>query len=104
MFSNYTTLLKTHYILLLCFLSVVLISIVDYLIAIDISFSICYLVPISLTTRHTSKQIGIFISIFSAFGWYFAEAVKSQLNLTILFWNTIVCLSVFVTWLMDTSG
>ena len=105
MFSNYTTLAKTHYILILCFLSVVLISIVDYLIAINISLSICYLVPISLATRYSNKRTGIFLSISSAFGWYSAEeAAKSQLNFPILFWNTLVCLSVFVivVYLLDT--
>ena len=105
MFSNYTTLVKMHYVLLFSFLAVVLISIVDYSIAVDISLSICYLVPISLATRYSNKQTGIFISISSAFGWYLAEeAAKSHLNLPILFWNTLVCLSVFVivVYLLDT--
>ena len=104
MFSNYTTLTKIHYVLLFSFLSVVLISIADYSIATNISLSTCYIVPISLTTRYTSKQTGISLSIFSGFGWYLAEAAKFQLNFTILFWNTIVCLSVFVTvvYLLDT--
>ena len=104
MFTNYTALAKIHYVSLFSFLSVVLIGIINYSIAVDISLSICYLVPISLTTIHTNKQTGIFLSISSAFGWYLAEAAKSKLNYPILFWNTLVCLSVFVivVYLLDT--
>ena len=78
------------------FLSIILIGIIDYMVTIDISLSICYLIPISIVTRHTNKQIGIFLAISSAISWYIAEsAAKSNLNFPLLFWNTSVRLSVF---------
>ncbi|GAB4540371.1 MAG: hypothetical protein Tsb0014_31550 [Pleurocapsa sp.] len=104
LFCGLTKSIKIRYVIL-SFLSIVLIGIVDYFITVDISFSICYLIPISFVTKYTNKQIGIFLSISSAFSWYIAEvAAKSHLNFLILFWNTLVCLSVFIiiVYLLDT--
>lgn len=85
-------------ILLIGIISILLIGFVDYLIVIDISLSICYLIPIALITKYLDRQSGIFLSLISACSWYFAEdTAKTDLNFVFLLWNTLVRLTVFLT-------
>ena len=84
-------------ILTIGLLSVFLIGLIDYLITSDISWYICYLVPIFLVTRYLTITPGVFLSLISAIIWFFAElTAKSELNLFFLLWNTIVRLTVFL--------
>lgn len=78
-------------------LLVFLIGLLDYLIVIDLSLSICYLIPIAIATRYVGKKTGILLSILSALLWYLAEATaKAHLYYLILIWNTLVRLTVFL--------
>ena len=84
-------------ILTIGILSVLVIGLIDYLITIDISLSICYLIPIFIVTRYVSRTPGILLSVVSGVIWYLAEyTAKTDLNVLLLLWNTIVILTVFL--------
>ena len=86
------------YTSLIGLLAVVIISILDYLIVIDISLSILYLLPISLTSWYAQRWFSIFLVLMSTVGWFIAEsAAKTNIYLLLLLWNTGVRLIVFLT-------
>ena len=86
------------YTSLIGLLAVVIISILDYLIVIDISLSILYLLPISLTSWYAQRWFSIFLVLMSTVGWFIAEsAAKTNINVLLLLWNTGVRLIVFLT-------
>ena len=73
------------------------IGLLDYLIVVDLSLSICYLIPIAIATRYVGKKLGILLSVFSSLLWYVAEvAAKANLFYLLLVWNTLVRLTVFL--------
>ncbi len=79
------------------FFTILFIGVIDYLITIDISLSICYLIPIFLVTRYISRTPGVLLSVISSVIWYFAEyTAKTDLNLFLLLWNSLVRLTVFL--------
>ena len=83
---------------------VIVIGFIDYSVTVDISLSICYLIPISIITRYTNRNTGVLLSVASAISWYIAEnTAKPNLNFPLLFWNTLVRLSVFliIVYLLD---
>ncbi len=84
-------------ILTIGILSVLLIGLIDYLIILDVSLSICYLIPIFIVTRYVKRAPGVLLSVISAVLWYLAEyTAKIDLNVLLLLWNTIVRLTVFL--------
>ncbi len=84
-------------ILTIGILSILVIGLIDYLITIDISLSICYLIPIFIVTRYVARTPGILLSIVSGIIWYIAEYIaKIDLSALLLLWNTIVTLTVFL--------
>ncbi len=84
-------------ILIIAIFSIFIIGWIDYLIIIDLSLSICYLIPIIIVTRYVNKKVGILLSILSAISWYIAESVaKVELHSFLLLWNTMVRLTVFL--------
>ncbi len=84
-------------ILTIGILSVLLIGLIDYLIPIDISLSICYLIPIFIVTRYVARTPGFLLSIVSGLIWYLAEYLaKTHLSVLLLLWNTIVIVTVFL--------
>ena len=84
-------------ILTIGILSVLVIGLVDYLITIDISLSICYLIPIFIVTRYVAGTSGVLLSIVSGITWYIAEYIaKTDLSALLLLWNTIVIVTVFL--------
>lgn len=86
------------YTSLIGLLAVVIISILDYFIVIDISLSILYLLPISLTSWYAERWFSVFLVLMSTVGWFIAEsAAKTNVNLLLLLWNTGVRLIVFLT-------
>ena len=61
--------------------SILLIGLIDYLITIDLSLSICYLIPIFIVTRYVKRTPGFLLSFLSAVVWYIAEyTAKINLN------------------------
>ena len=97
MLKNQGTILK-NYAKLIGLLVVLIISVVDYIIVIDISLSILYLLPISLTIWYSTRWFSFLLVLVSTVGWFIAEfAAKTNLNWLLLFWNTAVRLIVFLT-------
>ena len=84
-------------ILTIGILSVLVIGLIDYLITIDISLSICYLIPIFIVTRYVARTPGVLLSIVSGIIWYVAEyTAKTDSSVLLLLWNTLVILTVFL--------
>ena len=58
--------------------AVLIISIIDYIIVIDISLSILYLLPISLVIWYGTRWFSFLLVLISTVGWFIAEfAAKS---------------------------
>jgi len=79
---------------------------VDYLTGYEISFSLFYLMPISLLTWFAGRRFGIAASIASALVWLMAEITTGQSysHPAIYYWNSLVRFSFFIifTLLIDT--
>ncbi|WP_036485492.1 GGDEF domain-containing protein [Myxosarcina sp. GI1] len=89
---------KTNYVLIISFIGVVIINVIDYLIVIDISLSILYLLPISFTSWYGKKRFSFSLVLLSTVGWIIGEYVaKPHLHPLIILWNTLVRLVVFFT-------
>ncbi|MEI8202245.1 MAG: adenylate/guanylate cyclase domain-containing protein, partial [Bacteroidota bacterium] len=77
------------------------IGFLDYITGYEISFSIFYLIPISLLAlyRGSKKPVIIFTAIFSATIWWVSEILSNNTysNLLISFWNAFVGLMLFMT-------
>lgn len=87
-----------RHVKLIGLIGVSFISIVDYLIVVDISLSILYLLPISLTSWYGNRRFSIFLVLVSTAAWFVAEfSAKADMYLLILLWNTLVRLVVFLT-------
>ena len=84
-------------ILIIGILTILLIGLVDYLVTVDLSLSIGYLIPILVVTKYLDRRSGILLSVLSTVSWYLAEyAAKSDLSNVLLTWNTLVRLTVFL--------
>ena len=78
-------------------ISICLIGILDYWIALDVSLSICYLIPIAIATRYVGKRTGVILAILSSLFWFIAEtSAKADLFYLLIVWNTLVRLIVFL--------
>ena len=62
-----------NYAQLIGLLVVLIISVVDYIIVIDISLSILYLLPISLTIWYSTRWFSFLLVLISTVGWFIAE-------------------------------
>jgi diguanylate cyclase (GGDEF)-like protein len=83
---------------------VLFLGITDFLSGPEISFSIFYMLPISLITFSSGKFPGILISIVSATIWFLADKFSGShyAHPFIPYWNTTVRLGYFImhTWLL----
>jgi diguanylate cyclase (GGDEF)-like protein len=87
----------THSILLLgSAIIVLLIAYLDYLTEDEISFYVCYAIPISLSSWFISQRAGIIMAIGSTLAWYIVDFQQQPAHLMIHFWNVAVRLSFFV--------
>ncbi len=86
-------------------LLVMILGIVDYLTGNEFSFSLFYLIPITITAWYINLPMGIFISILSAITWLIADfyAGEDYSHPIIYFWNTLIRFGFFfvVTYLMS---
>ena len=90
--------MSKHGVRLIGLITVLLISLVDYFVVIDISLSILYLLPIAFISWNETKRFSILLVLISTVGWFVAElAAKSNMHSSILIWNTTVRLVVFST-------
>ena len=73
-------------------------GVTDYLTGAELSFSIFYLIPISLVTLSGGRVPGLIISLISALTWLVADltAGANYSKLLIPYWNAIVRLGYFV--------
>ncbi|MFH1964855.1 MAG: hypothetical protein ABIJ42_04870 [Acidobacteriota bacterium] len=85
--------LSLSYIFLVLFL-----GFVDYSTGTEFSFSIFYLLPISLASWYIGKRAGIFISIISSIMWFLADFIGGNIysSTLILIWNSVMRLSLFL--------
>ncbi len=87
------------------FLLLLFLGVLDYLTGPEISFSILYLLPVSLVTWFTVRRIGILMSIAGAVAWLVADVSPGHVysDPVILYWNTTVILGFFliVTFLLS---
>ena len=82
-----------------------MLGVVDYLTGNEVSFSLFYLIPISLTAWYVNPGLGLSISLLSAAAWLVADLSvgESYSHPIIYFWNTLIRLGFFfiVTYLMS---
>ncbi len=81
----------------LSFVAVVLLGVIDHATGPELSFSIFYLLPISLAAWFVGKWPGILISIASAVTWLIADVASGNIysNPVIPGWNALVRLGFF---------
>lgn len=70
----------------------------DLLSGYELSFSLFYILPISLITWFTGRRYGLLASIISAFIWYVADAAAEHQysHPLIPVWNTLIRLAFFI--------
>jgi diguanylate cyclase (GGDEF)-like protein len=80
------------------YIVLVIIGIADFVTGPEISFSLFYLVPISLVTWVRSKGRGVLISIIAAITWLLADIAAGQTysHPLIPFWNAIIRFGFFI--------
>jgi diguanylate cyclase (GGDEF)-like protein len=76
----------------------VLLGVGDYLSGYELSFSLFYLIPISLAAWYAGLETGLLISGVSAVTWFLADilAGNSYSNPLIYLWNTLIRLGFFI--------
>jgi diguanylate cyclase (GGDEF)-like protein len=90
---------RSRYFIGFCsFLLVKLIGFADYFTGYELSFSIFYLLPVSIAAWFGSKNTGLIISCYSAVVWFLVDHFAGHLysNAAIPFWNSFVRLSFFI--------
>ncbi len=79
---------------------VLLLGFIDYVTGRELSFSIFYLVPVSLVSWYVGQWPAIFISLLSATAWYWADAAAAShpddVHPAIPIWNAAMRLLIFV--------
>jgi diguanylate cyclase (GGDEF)-like protein len=75
-----------------------LLGIVDYLTGYKFSFSLFYLIPISLTAWYANRSLGVSTSVLSAATWLAADIYTREdyLHPLIYFWNTLMRFGFFI--------
>jgi diguanylate cyclase (GGDEF)-like protein len=86
------------FLLALGIMLVLFMGCIDVLIGTELSFSIFYLLPISLVTWFAGRRSGILISLISAATWFSADLVGGTIYSSSLipYWNTAVRLGFFL--------
>lgn len=90
--------LSTTLVVILAIVLVLSLGIIDYLTGKEISFSIFYLLPITIASWSKGRLVGVVISVLSAITWLVADlaAGGTYSHLVIPFWNTLVRFSFFI--------
>jgi diguanylate cyclase (GGDEF)-like protein len=73
-------------------------GIADYLTGNEFSFSLFYLIPISLTAWYVNRTLGVSIAILSAVTWLFADISvgESYSHPIVYFWNILIRFGFFI--------
>jgi len=87
-------------------LLVILIGLVDYLTGPEISFSIFYLLPVSLVAWIVGRWAGFLISAASAIMWLVADVLTAHMYSfpAILYWNAVVRFGLFLVVTLSLSA
>ena len=82
---------------IISFILVAFLGLTDYLTGAELSFSIFYLIPVTLATLLSGFKWGITVSVVSAGVWGFADIIAGHVysNSAIPFWNSTVRLGYF---------
>ena len=74
-----------------------LIGLMDFITGVEISFSVFYLVPISIVTWYTNKNFGLALSVLGTAMWVFADIqeLSRYASPAIPYWNGLVRFSFF---------
>ena len=82
----------------LAFALTILLAGIDHLTGAELSFSVFYLIPISIAAWYGNRRMGYIVCGLSAGTWMFVEATTQTLysQYWILFWNSAVRLTAFV--------
>ena len=80
------------FIVLSGILLLILVGIADYLTGVEVSFSIFYLLPISLVSWHLGVWYGISFSVICSLLWFLNESIGGHTysNQIFVYWNTFV--------------
>lgn len=80
------------------FVTVAALGVVDYLTGSELSFSIFYLLPVSLAAWFVGKRAGVLISALSALAWFIADVTGGRVysHPAIPEWNALVRLGFFL--------
>jgi signal transduction histidine kinase len=79
------------------FILLALIGAVDFSTGVEISFSVFYLIPISIVTWYTNKNLGIIIAFLATVMWVYADMRDPSMysSPAIPYWNGLVRFSFF---------
>lgn len=98
---SYDSILSNRSVAQITILSIcmtLLIGSLDHITGFELSFSIFYIIPITIASWYGGRKLGIFLSIFSAMTWFTADLLSGHLysHKAIPVWNTFVRLGLFV--------
>lgn len=57
-----------------------LIGVFDHITGIELSFSIFYIIPISIASWYGRPKLGIFLSAISAMTWFMADLISGHIQ------------------------
>lgn len=83
---------------LLCSLLLISIVICDYITGYELSFSIFYLLPVSISAWYLNKSAAVIASVFASAAWFWVDFTSGYpyTNQSIPFWNAAVRLGFFL--------
>lgn len=86
------------FIFFMTIIIIVTIGLVDYITGFEISFSIFYLIPVSLASWYGNNKIGVTTSLLCALTWFCADITSGHFysNQNIPIWNALVRLTFFL--------
>ena len=81
-----------------CLLTVVLVGVADYLTGYEISFSIFYLIAVSVATWFIGFRFGLFISVLSVVSWLLGDLAAGAKYSTrfVPGWNAVIALVFYI--------
>ena len=85
-------------IILLAILQITILGILDFYTGFELSFSVFYLIPVTLAAWYGEKRIALMISILSAITWQMSNELAGETfhNFLIPIWNATTRLGFFV--------
>ena len=71
---------------------VFIVGVIDYLTGFELSFSLFYLIPVTVAAWSLSKNAGFFFSVLSAITWLTSNLLSGEMfsNWFIAIWNTLI--------------